>query len=83
MSVAEATERCHCAEQALGRVEHPERTCPVHGRVWAQNEQVLAYVQGRLGDHTSAGQCILHIGPGGEIRRLEWRAVEKVEDLLE
>ncbi len=77
-----AADVCHCARLALGRVEYPERTCPVHGHVWAQNEKVLAYVQGRLGDRTSQGQCILHLGPGGEIRRVEWRAVEKVEDLL-
>ena len=51
-------------------------------RVRAQNEKVLAYVHGRLGDRVSQGQCILHLGPGGEIRRVEWRAVEKVEDVI-
>lgn len=79
----EVTPLCHCVQQALGRVEHLEQTCPVHGRTWAQNEKVLSYVHGRLGVRTSQGQCILHLGPGGEIRRVEWRAVEKVEDIVE
>lgn len=83
MSAPEIAALCHCVQQALGRVEHPERTCPVHGRVWVQNEKVLDHVHGRLGPHTSQGQCILHLGPGGEIRRVEWRAVEKVEDIVE
>ncbi len=48
-----------------------------------RNEKVLAYVHGRLGEKTSQGQCILHLGPGGEIRRVEWRSTERAEDIVE
>lgn len=45
-----------------------------------KNRKVLAYVHDRL---AGPGQCILHVDPGGEIRRVEWRSVERVEDVLE
>ena len=48
-----------------------------------KNQQVLDYVHGRLGEKTSQGQCILHLGPGGEIRRVEWRSTERAEDIVE
>lgn len=47
-----------------------------------ENKRVLTYVAGRLGDKTSAGQCILHIAPGGEIKRIEWRETQSKEDVL-
>jgi hypothetical protein len=47
-----------------------------------ENEKVLNYVHGRLGERTSAGQCILHVGPGGVIRKVEWREVDRVEDII-
>lgn len=47
-----------------------------------ENRQVLDYIYGRLGDDTSAGQCIMHIGPGGVIRKVEWRRVDRVEDII-
>lgn len=48
-----------------------------------KNQKVLAYVHGRLGDQTSQGQCILHLAPGGEIRKVEWRSTERAEDIVE
>lgn len=47
-----------------------------------QNQAVLDYVRDRLDERTSAGQCILHLAPGGEIRRVEWRSIDKVEDII-
>lgn len=54
-------------------------TLPVEDK----NQKVLDYVHGRLCDRTSQGQCILHIGPGGEIRKVEWRSTERAEDIVE
>ncbi len=82
-SVAVTEERCHCVLKALGRIEHPERTCPVHKRVWARNEKVLAHVGDRLGETVNSGQVVLHLAPGGEIRKVEWRVPDLVKDLLE
>lgn len=48
-----------------------------------RNQRVLDYVGGRLGERTSQGQCILHIAPGGEIKKVEWRSTDKVEDIIE
>lgn len=76
-------ERCHCVEQALGRIDHPERTCPVHRRVWERNGRVLTHIHDRLGETTNSGQVILHLASGGAIRKLEWRVPDLVEDLLE
>ncbi len=47
-----------------------------------KNLRVLEYIHGRLGDKTSQGQCILHINPGGEIRRIEWRETENSDDVI-
>ena len=80
--VTAAAERCHCVQLSLGRVEYPERTCPVHKIQWEENQTVLDHVRDRLSDTDSPGQCILHLGPGGEIRRVEWRSTEKKEDIL-
>jgi hypothetical protein len=57
----------------------PVGTLPVEDK----NQKVLDYVHGRLCDRTSQGQCILHIGPGGEIRKVEWRSTERAEDIVE
>ncbi len=46
------------------------------------NQQVLDYVRDRLGEKTSTGQCVLHIGPGGVIRRVEWHSGEDVDDII-
>lgn len=51
--------------------------------VEARNKRVLDYVGGRLCDSMSAGQCILHLNPGGEIRRIEWRSVDNVSDIID
>lgn len=74
---------CNCAQRALECVEFPKVDCPVHGQVWRKNQRVLDYVRGRLGESTSAGQCILHINPGGEIRKIEWHSVERAEDIID
>lgn len=50
--------------------------------VTEKNQQVLEYVRDRLGEKTSAGQCILHLAPGGEIRKVEWRSTDRVEDIV-
>lgn len=47
-----------------------------------RNRQVIEYLLGRLGDKTSAGQCILHLAPGGEIKKIEWRETEDVEGVF-
>ncbi len=46
------------------------------------NQRVLNYVRDRLDDRTSAGQCILHLAPGGKIKKVEWRAQEDAEDII-
>lgn len=51
--------------------------------VKSRNQRVLDYIGGRLCESTSAGQCILHLNPGGEIRRIEWRQVENASDIIE
>lgn len=48
-----------------------------------KNRRLLEYVEGRLDERTSAGQCILHLAPGGHIRRIEWRDTENAEDILD
>lgn len=47
-----------------------------------ENRRMLDYIGARLGDKTSAGQCILHIAPGGEIKDIEWRQKERKDDIL-
>ncbi len=46
------------------------------------NQQVLDYVRDRLGDKTSPGQAILHLAKGGQIRRVEWRSIDDVDDII-
>lgn len=50
--------------------------------VQQKNQATLDYVAGRLGKETSSGQCILHLAPGGEIRKVEWRSMETVDDIM-
>ena len=59
-----------------------DQVMPTKTTVEDKNRRVLEYVAGRLGEKTSAGQCILHINPGGEIRKLEWKRTEHVDDVL-
>ena len=46
------------------------------------NQRLLNYIRDRLDDRTSAGQCILHLAPGGKIKTVEWREKEEVEDII-
>lgn len=59
----------------------PVRTSP--GQiVEAKNKKVLNYVASKLRLRTTAGQCILHLNTGGEIRKIEWRSQENVDDVV-
>ena len=58
-------------------------TCLPSVALTRKNKKVLDYVHGRLGEQTSAGQCILHIAPGGAIHKIEWRSMERAEDIVE
>ena len=51
--------------------------------VEAKNQRVLDRVRDRLGENTDAGKCILHLNSGGEIRRVEWRHIENVDDMVD
>lgn len=51
--------------------------------VKAKNQQVLDYIRDRLSEKTSPGRCVLHLAPGGEIRKIEWQSTDHVDDILD
>lgn len=49
----------------------------------SNNRRLVEYLVARLDARTSPGQCILHLAPHGEVKKIEWREVDLVDDILD